>query len=144
VTLSTGFVPDPKVAQGQAGGAVDVSTLPTNNPECKGWIFAAKPDHVFVAQTAFGGNFRILAHSMNQPLQDITLVIQRPDGTYACNDDEVVGTQTDPIVQGQQWPAGVYKVWVGSYNQGERSSYRLGFTEMSNVTTASLQNSSPN
>ena len=42
IALSSGFLPDPKVAQGQSGGAVDISTL-TTNTDCKGWIFASKP-----------------------------------------------------------------------------------------------------
>ncbi len=138
IALSTGFLPDPKVAQGQSGGAVDISTL-TTNTDCKGWIFASKPDHIFVAQTAFDARFRILAHST----QDITLVVQRPDGTYVCNDD-AAPPATDPIIANQAWAPGVYKVWLGSYHQGERSDYRLAFTEMPGVTTDSLATATPN
>ena len=140
VTLSTGFMPDPKVAQGRSGGARDAQTV---SSDCRGWIDMNKPDHLFVAQTAFGGNFRILGHSTRQPMQDITLVIQKPDGTYVCNDD-AAPPATDPIIQGQQWMPGVYKIWVGSYTQGEFADYRLGFTELGSVTTDSLQNATPN
>lgn len=142
VALSTGFMPDPKVAQGRSGGAVDISTL-TTNTDCKGWIFASKPDHLFVAQTAFSGNFRILAHSTSQPSQDITLVVQRPDGTYVCNDD-AAPPATDPTIANQQWMPGVYKVWIGSYTQNQNSDYRVAFTELGSVTTDSLQNATPN
>jgi len=140
VTLSTGFMPDPKVAQGRSGGARDASTL---SPDCAGWIDANKPDHIFVAQSAFGANFRILAHSTAQPTQDVTLVVQKPDGTYICNDD-AVAPATDPILAGNALMPGIYKVWVGSYRQGEFADYRIGFTELGSVTTDQLQNATPN
>ena len=140
VTLSTGFMPDPKIAQGRSGGARDASTL---NSGCAGWIDANKPDHIFVAQTAFGANFRILAHSTRQPMQDVTLIVQKPDGTYLCNDD-AVAPATDPIVAGNTLMPGIYKIWVGSYQQGEFADYRIGFTELGSVTTDQLQNATPN
>lgn len=140
VTLSTGFMPDPKVAQGRSGGARDASTL---SPGCAGWVDANKPDHIFVASTAFGANFRILGHSTRVPTQDITLVMQKPDGTYVCNDD-AAAPATDPILAGNQLLPGVYKIWVGSYQQGEFADYRLGFTELGSVTTDSLQNAAVN
>lgn len=140
VSLRTGFMPDPKVAQGRSGGARDAQTL---NSECRGWIDANKPDHIFVAETAFGMNFRILAHSTSQPTKDITLVIQKPDGTFVCNDD-AAPPATDPIIANQNFMPGIYKVWVGSYQQGEFADYRIGFTEMSNVTTEQLQGATPN
>ncbi len=140
VTLSTGFMPDPKVAQGRSGGARDASTISAG---CAGWIDANKPDHLFVAQTAFGANFRILAHSTRQPTQDVTLVVQKPDGTYMCNDD-AAAPATDPIIAGNTLAPGIYKIWVGSYQQGEFADYRIGFTELGSVTTDQLQNATPN
>jgi hypothetical protein len=141
VTLSTGFMPDPKVAQGRSGGARDASTI---SPGCAGWIDANKPDHILVAQTAFGANFRILAHSTRQPeSQDVTLVVQKPDGTYMCNDD-AAAPATDPILAGNTLTPGIYKIWVGSYQQGEFADYRIGFTELPSVTTDQLQNATPN
>jgi hypothetical protein len=140
VQLSAGFMPDPKVAQGRSGGARDASTL---SPGCTGWIDLAKPDHIFVAQTPFGANFRILAHSTSQPQQDITLVLQRPDGTFMCNDDAAQGA-TDPILAGSSLLPGVYRIWVGSYEQGQYADYRIAFTELASVTTESLQTTMPN
>ncbi len=140
VMLSTGFMPDPKVAQGRSGGARDAATI---SPGCAGWVDANKPDHVFIAQTAFGANFRILAHSTSQPQQDITLLVQKPDGTYMCNDD-AAPPATDPIVTGNSLMPGVYKIWVGSYQQGQFADYRIAFTELNSVTTDSLQNTAPN
>lgn len=140
ISLSTGFMPDPKVAQGRSGGARDAATI---SPGCAGWIDAAKPDHIFIAQTPFGANFRILAHSTAQPSQDITLVIQKPDGTFMCNDD-AAPPATDPVLAGNSLLPGVYKIWVGSYQQGQFADYRIALTELSSVTTDSLQTTMPN
>ncbi len=127
VTLASGFMPDPHKVTGTSGGSVQASTL---NPSCTGWV-SGTPDHLFIASNAFS-NLRVLVHSTD----DTTLVIQKPDGTYMCNDD---AEGHNPIVTGA-FPAGTYKVHIGSYNQGENSRYTLGFTELPNVTAASLAN----
>jgi len=126
VSLNPGFVPDPHVVTGTSGGGTDASTL---NNACAGWV-SGTPDHLFVS----GGNFtalRLLAHATD----DITLVVQKPDGTYVCNDDT---EGLDPIVAAP-FPPGTYKIWVGSYQQGTNTQYRLGFTELGGTTAASLQ-----
>ena len=125
ITLATGFTPDPHVAQGTSGGAINASTW---NPTCSGWV-SQTPDHIFVAPTVFA-NLRFLINSA----QDTTLVIQKPDGTYLCADDT---EGLNPIVQGA-FPPGTYKLWIGSYEQGASAAYRLGVTELSSTTAASL------
>ncbi len=125
ITLEAGFTPDPHKVQGTSGGATDAATV---NPSCNGYI-ADTPDHLFVAQGAFSG-LRIMAKSEG----DITLVIQKPDNTYLCNDDS---DGTNPLVAGE-FPAGTYKVWVGSYEQGTNSAYTLGLSELDEITPSSL------
>ncbi|HJK95477.1 MAG TPA: hypothetical protein RMH85_00460 [Polyangiaceae bacterium LLY-WYZ-15_(1-7)] len=125
VTLTPGFTPDPHTATGTSGGATNAATL---NPSCAGWV-ASTPDHLFVASGAFS-NLRIMAKSDG----DVTLVVQKPDGSYACNDDF---EGMNPLVSGS-FPAGTYKVWIGSYQQGTNSRYTLGFSELDSVTPSSL------
>jgi hypothetical protein len=125
VQLNAGFIPDPHTASGTSGGNIDASTWQAG---CNGFV-TQQPDHLFVAATAFA-NLRVLAHSQG----DITLVVQKPDGTYICNDDT---EGTDPVVAGA-FPAGTYKIWIGSYQAGTNSPYTVGFTELPSVTTASL------
>ena len=125
VTLSTGFMPDPHKAEGTSGGARDASGLGAG---CVGYI-SETPDHLFVASDSFT-NLRIMAHSSG----DVTLVVQKPDGSYLCNDDF---EGTDPLVEGS-FPPGTYKIWIGSYEQGTNSPYKLGFSELSSVTPATL------
>ena len=129
VTLATGFMPDPTIVQGRSGGARDASTISAG---CNGWVDANRPDHLFNATTAYA-NLRVLGHSA----QDITLVMQKPDGTYVCNDDT---ENTDPILAPGAMQPGIYKIWVGSYQQGAFADYKLGFTELSSSTCAALGN----
>ncbi len=117
VTLTPGFMPDPHQVEGTSGGATDASTLGAG---CVGFI-SGTPDHLFVASGVFS-NLRILARSN----ADVTLVVQKPDGTYLCNDDFET---TNPLVEGN-FPAGTYKIWIGSYEQGVNSRYTLGFSEL--------------
>jgi len=125
VTLTPGFTPDPHVVQGTSGGSVDASNV---NPQCRGWV-SPQPDHLFTTQQAFS-NLKILVSSTS----DTTLVIHKPDGTYLCNDD---ADGLNPAVTGLFTP-GTYRIWVGSYQQGQNSAYRLGFTELSGITASQL------
>ena len=118
ISLNAGFMPDPHVARGTSGGATDASTV---NASCAGWI-SGTPDHLFVAGSPFA-MLRLMAASD----QDVTLVVQKPDNTYACNDDT---DGTNPVVDIAQAPAGTYRLWVGSYQQGVNAPYRLGVTEL--------------
>ncbi len=126
VTLNPGFMPDPSTANGVSGGTVSASSL---NPSCRGYI-SAVPDHIFMAGGQFG-NLRVM---VNGGTADTTLVIQGPDGVYRCNDD---AEGRNPL-WGGAFPPGSYKVWVGSYRQGENAPYTLGFSELSSVTPSSL------
>jgi hypothetical protein len=130
ISLSTGFLPDPHVVQGSSGGGEQAQT---RSSDCRGWV-TAQPDHLFVANTSFS-NLRIIGWSS----QDITLVIQGPDGSFRCNDDS---EGLNPIVGGSFGP-GTYGVWVGSYRQGVVAPYRLGFTEYASTTAASIGGGAP-
>ncbi len=125
ITLATGFTPDPHVEQGTSGAGAtgrDASTLDAN---CRGQIDST-PDHLLVATTAMS-NLRIMANSQS----DTTLVVHKPDGSYACNDD---GDGLNPVVVIQGAPAGTYQIFVGSYTEGENASYKLGISELDSVT----------
>ncbi len=125
LTLDNGFVPDPRVLDGVAHGTTDASTL---SGDCAGFV-DTDGGHVLETLGTFA-ELRILAHSE----QDITLVVARPDGTHLCDDDT---EGTDPVVATTFSP-GVYRIWVGAPAQGAEVSYRLGFSELADVTAASL------
>ncbi len=119
LVLISGFIPDPKIIRGEAGGGVDAHGI---NPACAGWIERA-PDHLLTAPVAFT-ELRILATAD----ADITLVVQKPDGTFLCNDD-ARGAGTNPQVK-DFFPAGDYSIWVGAATEGASVRYHLGFTEL--------------
>ena len=126
VTLAPGFLPDPQVSTGSAGGPVAANTM---SPECRGHI-PAQPSLVLNATGAFA-NLRILASSS----ADTTLVVQRADGTFLCNDDS---EGLNPAVQGAFGP-GQHRIWVGTWSaSGAGAQYTLGITELGSVTAASL------
>ncbi len=73
ISLAPGFMPDPWMSTGAAGGPIAASTM---NSDCRGYI-TAEPSAVLNATGAFT-NLRILASSS----ADTTLVVQRADGTF--------------------------------------------------------------
>jgi len=124
ITLLPGFTPDPHNAAGTSGGAANASNT---NSSCRGWI-SSTPDHIFRAGRDF--NFlRIFAESSG----DTTLVIQTPNGQMRCNDDTY---GRNPMVEGR-FPAGTYRIWIGSYSEGENLRYQLKLTELQSVTGSS-------
>lgn len=131
VSLSAGFMPDPQVGNGVAGGPMAAQAM---NPECPGYI-AAQPSHVMQLQTAFQ-NLRVIVSAQ----ADTTLVIRAPDGTFRCNDDT---EGFNPIVQGPFAP-GAYQIFVGNYAQeAPPTPYVIGFTELPQVTSAQLVPQAP-
>lgn len=126
-SLAPGFTPDPATATGNAGGLTDASTL---SGDCRGYI-AATPNHVLTATGAFP-NLRI---AVNGGSADLTLVVQRPDGTYLCNDDF---EGFHPLVEGP-FAAGEHRIYVGSYNaESAGAAYRLGISELQSTTPTSV------
>jgi hypothetical protein len=123
VRLTSGFTPDPHAVAGVSGGAQNGAG---RFPGCNGWI-SRTPDHIFVATSAFAF-LRIFAESS----ADTTIIVQGPGGTR-CNDDTY---GLNPSVEGA-FRAGTYRVWIGSYQEGENSRYQLKLTELANVVPGS-------
>ncbi len=126
ITLATGFQPDPTTATGTAGGTVDATTM---NPACRGYV-QPQPNHTLLASSAFA-SLRVLVNGGNE---DTTLVVQKPDGTFVCDDDT---EGRNPVVQFATTP-GMHRIWVGSYQPGTTPAYVVGFSEIASVTTAAI------
>lgn len=129
ITLAPGFMPDPHTETGTSGvtaeSAIEARTW---NPTCRGSV-TQLPDHLFVAS----GNISSLK-IMVRSAGDTTLIVQRPDGTYNCDDDT---EGSNPVVSGA-FAAGTYKIWVGSYTRTENHRYTLGFSELSSQNPSNL------
>ena len=107
--MKAGFVLDPFLVSLNGGGEVDASTL---DPACVGFI-NDKP--VMIANWEGKADFLdIFFYSDTDP----TLVIQLPDGSYACADD-ANDNLLDPELTLENPAAGQYKIWVGSYDANQ-------------------------
>lgn len=116
VSLAAGFTA-PSVVEGRSGGSTDASTL---SAECVGNV-SDTPDHLLELGAAMD-----TLHIFAAAEQDITLVVQRPDGTFSCDDDS---DGTNPMVTAETFPAGSYKIWIGNYDtEAGAAPYRLGFS----------------
>ena len=122
--LSAGFTPDPHTVKIRAGGSVDVSAAQYGN-ECNGYASSA-PDYQlnWSGDTASLQLYFVAANMTD----DATLVINKPDGTWLCNDDSPASF--NPGVTINNPDAGRYDIWVGSYSQGELISGELNITEL--------------
>lgn len=117
--LSPGFLPDPAVGTGVAGGPVDASSLGnTSHGPCVGQIDST-PDHVMTLSSSF--SYLKVSATSNA---DTSLVIKGPGGTR-CNDDT---NGLDPAISGS-WGAGRYEIYIGDVD-GRSGSYTLSITEI--------------
>ena len=110
VNLDSGFLPDPHTVQVEAGGAMDASSLGSG---CNGYITAEQPD---VRLNFNAGSLPLYLYV--QSAEDTTLVVNLPDGTWACNDDFI---GLDP---------GQYDIWVGTYAPGNVPQATLLISEL--------------
>lgn len=114
--IAPGFLPDPYIVTVRGG-----DNISTEIEGCAGFI-AERPDATFIYEAPSSG-FRVFFISD----QDATLVLQRPDGSYVCNDDSV---GHDPAVEIIPGDAGTYLVWVGSYSEAVKPTGYLMLTEV--------------
>lgn len=127
IKIEAGFTPDPRLLPGTSGGTENAAALAAG---CSGWISGELPDHILIAGTPLP-KLRVLAASN----QDVTLVIQRVGGGYACNDD---AEGSSPEVKEAFPLAGIYRIWVGSFEKGINSAYQLVLTENPGTTAAGV------
>jgi hypothetical protein len=122
LTLAPGFPPKSGQAAGYTGGSYSLSAIANrdrNNNPCIGFGDPT-PDHIIVLQQ----NFSNLNVRVNTGGKDTTLVIQGPNNqTVRCGDD--TGSSKDASVNDSKWEAGTYKIWVGSFEAGQRLDYTL-------------------
>lgn len=100
---------------GRTNGLVNGSAV-RGEGTCTGWTQPA-PSHLMLLRTP-QDRFTVTVMSA----ADTTLVIRSPDGRILCNDDS--NSTRNPTITGA-FPAGLYQVWVGTYQQGENRPYRI-------------------
>lgn len=117
VSLEAGFLPDPHVTSLTAGGSIDM-----NMGDCAYGQVAEAPD-VDLYYTAGSTSLYIYAEAK----QDVTLLINLPDGSWICNDDGYSGT--NPLVVIPKAASGLYDIWVGTYGT-ELTAASLSISEL--------------
>ncbi len=125
VSLSAGFTDDPHSVYISAGGSNDASAL---DPSCVGMI-GDSPDFNL---TYTAGGFPLYLSATSDA--DLTLVVNTPNGTWACDDDGA----DSPLDPGLTWakPAsGLYNIWVGHYDSGDTVDSTLNISETGYHTT---------
>lgn len=105
----------PVSVNGRTNGLVNGSAV-RGEGTCTGWTQPA-PSHLMLLRTP-QDRFTVTVMSA----ADTTLVIRSPDGRILCNDDS--NSTRNPTITGA-FPAGLYQVWVGTYQQGENRPYRI-------------------
>lgn len=81
-----------------------------------------QPDYTFTLNEPMSQ----LQVAVNSSGQDTTLLVQGPLGV-TCNDNAERGTR-DATIDGEDWPEGTYRVWVGAFNSGDRLDYTLSIS----------------
>ena len=99
------------------GETLDAATL---RDGCAGHISIA-PDHLLIVEKDIP-RLTVATESVG----DTTLIIRKPDGTYFCDDDGGPGEGARVVAA---FPAGSYRVWVGSYRPLENHPYQIAFSE---------------
>lgn len=118
VNLSAGFTPDPHMVELRAGGSLEV-----NVSSCGYGYVANAPDVDLYYDASGGGNLYIYVESDD----DTTLLINRPDGTWLCDDDGY--GSLNPLVQVPKAASGLYDIWVGTYGD-DLTDARLYISEV--------------
>ncbi|GAB1544404.1 hypothetical protein NUACC21_70800 [Scytonema sp. NUACC21] len=126
LALSPGFAPAKGTIAGYTGGSYSLSAISNrdrNRNACIGYA-DPNPDHILILEK----NFSRLKIQVNTGGTDTTLVIQGPDGsTVRCGDD--TGRNKDASITDTNWKAGTYRVWVGTFNAGDKRNYTITLEE---------------
>ena len=124
-TLSAGFQSAQGVMQGRTGGSFSLSSISNRDRAgnlCVGFGDST-PDHILNLRSGFAR----LSLQVNSRGNDTTLVVQGSNGFLRCGDD--TGGSKDASVEGTNWPAGTYRVWVGTFDARKQFAYTLTVRE---------------
>lgn len=125
VNLSGGFIPDPYSVSLISGGEINASYI--TDEGCIGFA-SASPD--FRLQWSASGELPLIMYfEPDVEGNDTVLLINKPDGSWMCNDDAHELT-LDPLVEINNPSTGQYDIWIASYDEGEYHRGMLHITEM--------------
>lgn len=129
--VSAGFTPDPFVVNVTAGGGTDVSSVIEG---CNGNVANAPDVRINYSAGRFPLTFAAAAD------QDVTILINGPDGTWYCNDDSGGTLNSGLTFTNPQ--SGQYDVWIGTFSSGVTFDAVFAVTETVNDGSAPLAENS--
>lgn len=119
--LSAGFTPDPKTIDLELDTRIDAATEISET--CHGFISGADPD---VAVYYNAGPFPLIVSADSD--DDMTLVVNAPDGQWYCDDDS--GSGLNPSIRFGEPVSGNYDIWVGRFLGPGPATARLSISEL--------------
>lgn len=128
--LAPNFLPDPFIVTALGGGEIDAATLNLGT-DCAGKIESAPDVRMTWTQgEAATTGLRVFFVSD----VDTTLIIQKPDGAFVCNDDNRIrgAAQLNPVIDILDTADGVYNIWIGAFSDELAAGY-LMFTELADT-----------
>ncbi|MGJ3232019.1 MAG: hypothetical protein ACFE0P_09485 [Oceanicaulis sp.] len=111
MSLNGGFLPDPATRRVTAGGSLTASDAVQSG--CYGSI-TREP----TVELRYSGSGSLYIYTTGST--DTTLAVNRPDGTWVCNDDGASGTNAGLAFSGST--GGTYDIYVGKFGGGEGSA----------------------
>jgi len=120
--LAADFEPDPYVLQHRAGGPVIGSM--NFSDSCRGYV-ADKANHVLELTEALPQ----LRLSVNSVDDTSLIVFDRKNNILYCNDDT---NGANPEVVIENAPASIFEVYVGNFQEGQQTAYRLEISKTTN------------
>ena len=113
VTLDERFLPDPYEFSLMAGGGIDLDV-----GSCNYGYVAESPDVNFHYNTSGGADLYVYASGAD----DTTLLLNRPDGSWVCDDDDLGDGNRSPLLVIPAAAGGLYNIWVGTYGAANTSA----------------------
>lgn len=122
LVLAVGSEQSKEIVTGNTGGSYSLASIANRDRDknlCMGYG-DPQPDHIITLK----GDFARLKMLVNSGGNDTTLVIKEIETqTIRCGFGQN-GNQ-DAVIEGSNWSAGTYHVWVGSVAPNMRSPYLL-------------------
>jgi hypothetical protein len=119
IRLQAGFAPDPVAYSITAGGTTALERCFSGN--YTGFV-TTRPDFDLYWE---GASARLTIAAQSNA--DAILLVNAPDGKWYYSDDY---RGTDPAITFVNPQAGLYDIWIGSYDGSRRNPGRLIFTEL--------------
>ena len=117
VVLRAGFNPDPYRVSVTAGGAIDAYADTPLPAACVGNV-ADAPDFEVTYEA---GRLPLVFRTLSSV--DTTLIVNAPDGSWACDDDGY--GDGDAQVRFDKPRTGTYDVWIGTFGGGTANATLL-------------------